>query len=225
MPAHIPRTILVVLATALLACATTASAADAKPLKRGSHGAAVKKLQRALHLSPVDGLFGKGTSRAVRRFQRRHRLHADGIVGPGTWSMIRRSRRARRAAGAGGPRAGGRVRTRGSSVRLLQRRLGVTADGVYGPGTARAVRRFQRAHRLAADGVVGPGTWAALGARARPPVLKRARLRRAGGGARRASVIARAIAAGNRIASLPYIYGGGHPSFHPPGPPRPGPGS
>jgi peptidoglycan hydrolase-like protein with peptidoglycan-binding domain len=29
-------------------------------------------------------------------------------------------------------------------VRLLQRRLGVAADGVFGPGTARAVRAFQR---------------------------------------------------------------------------------
>jgi peptidoglycan hydrolase-like protein with peptidoglycan-binding domain len=207
MPASFCRPVLALLATAFLACATTAATADAKPLKRGSHGVAVKRLQRALHLSPVDGVFGSGTSRAVRRFQRRHHLHADGIVGPSTWRMIRR---ARAASVGGGP---ARVRTRGASVRLLQRRLGVAADGVYGPGTARAVRRFQRAHGLAADGVVGPGTWAALGVRGRHPVLKRARLRRASGGPRRVSVIARAIAAGNRIASLPYLYGGGHQSF------------
>lgn len=211
MPASFCRPVLALLATALLALALAgpaATAADAKPLKRGSHGAAVKRLQRALRLAPADGVFGPGTARAVRRFQRRHHLHADGIVGPSTWRMLHRARGARIV---GGRRA--RVQTRGGSVRLLQRRLGVSADGVYGPGTARAVRRFQRAHGLAADGVVGPGTWSALGVRGRHPVLKRARLRRAGGGARHASVVARAIAAGDRIAALPYVYGGGHASF------------
>jgi hypothetical protein len=127
--------------------------------------------------------------------------------------MIRRSRRAHRASAGGAGGGGARVQTRGSAVRLLQRRLGISADGVFGPGTARAVRRFQRAHGLTADGIVGPGTWSALGVGGRHPVLKRARLHRAGGGARRVSVIARAIAAGNRIASKPYIYGGGHRSF------------
>src|SRR5213078_4628115 len=99
---------------------------------------------------------------------------ADGVVGAGTWRMIRRSlhRHARvRAAGTGGG-----VRTRGASVRLLQARLGVAADGVFGPGTARAVRRFQRAHGLTADGVVGPATWSALGVTGSHPVLKRAHL-------------------------------------------------
>ena len=76
------------------------------------------KLQRALHLGD-DGVFGRGTLHAVKRFQRRHGITADGVVGAGTWRMIRRSlhRHARvRAAGAGG----GGVRTRGASVRLLQ---------------------------------------------------------------------------------------------------------
>jgi Transglycosylase-like domain/Putative peptidoglycan binding domain len=54
---------------------------------------------------------------------------------------------------------------RGVSVAALQRALGVTADGVYGPQTRRAVRRFQRAHGLTVDGIVGPQTLAALGLR------------------------------------------------------------
>ena len=49
------------------------------------------------------------------------------------------------------------------TVRALQQRLGVSADGVYGPKTRAAVKRFQRAHSLAADGVAGPQTLAALG--------------------------------------------------------------
>jgi Transglycosylase-like domain/Putative peptidoglycan binding domain len=49
------------------------------------------------------------------------------------------------------------------TVRALQQKLGVTADGVYGPRTRAAVKRFQRAHGLAPDGVAGPQTLAALG--------------------------------------------------------------
>jgi hypothetical protein len=51
----------------------------------------------------------------------------------------------------------------GGSVVALQKALGVSADGVYGPQTAAAVRTFQRNHGLAVDGVAGPATMSALG--------------------------------------------------------------
>jgi GH24 family phage-related lysozyme (muramidase) len=64
----------------------------------------------------------------------------------------------------------------GPDVRQVQQQLTssgytVTADGVYGPGTAAAVKSFQQAHGLAADGVAGPATLAALAhpAQAQPP--------------------------------------------------------
>lgn len=50
----------------------------------------------------------------------------------------------------------------GRSVKRLQRALGLTADGIYGPGTARVVRRFQRRHDLTSDGIVGGSTWRML---------------------------------------------------------------
>jgi peptidoglycan hydrolase-like protein with peptidoglycan-binding domain len=53
--------------------------------------------------------------------------------------------------------------------RALQQKLGVSADGVYGPKTRAAVKRFQRAHGLAADGVAGPRTLAVLGVSAAAP--------------------------------------------------------
>jgi lysozyme family protein len=54
----------------------------------------------------------------------------------------------------------------GVSVAAVQQALGVTADGVVGPQTRRAVKRFQRANGLMVDGIVGPQTLAALGLRA-----------------------------------------------------------
>jgi peptidoglycan hydrolase-like protein with peptidoglycan-binding domain len=58
----------------------------------------------------------------------------------------------------------------GRHVRLLQRALGIPADGVYGPETEAAVRRFQASRGLTADGIVGPHTSRALAVHA-PPVL------------------------------------------------------
>src|SRR4051812_11690712 len=57
-------------------------------------------------------------------------------------------------------------------VRKVQRKVGVTADGVFGPATERAVKRWQRRHGLVADGGVGPQTRAAMGIGS-GPVLKR----------------------------------------------------
>ena len=209
-----PRLAIAATSLVLLVAAPTTTA-SAKPLEQGDRGTRVVKLQRELHVRPADGVFGAATLRAVMRFQRRHDLKADGIVGAGTWRMIRRARGARSARTvARRSTSGARITGRGPSVRLLQRRLGLAVDGVFGPGTARAVKRFQRRRGLTADGIVGPGTWSALGVRGRHPVLKRTALRP---GARRpsrgASVVARAIAAGNRIARLPYRWGGGHGSF------------
>jgi peptidoglycan hydrolase-like protein with peptidoglycan-binding domain len=52
---------------------------------------------------------------------------------------------------------------RGRAVRRLQRRLGVSADGVFGPQTDRVVKRFQRRNGLVVDGIVGPMTRSKLG--------------------------------------------------------------
>lgn len=48
------------------------------------------------------------------------------------------------------------------SVQKIQKRIGVKADGVFGPKTKAAVISFQKSHHLTADGIVGPITWNAL---------------------------------------------------------------
>lgn len=52
---------------------------------------------------------------------------------------------------------------RGPAVKSLQRRLRLSADGVFGPMTTRAVKGFQRRRGLDVDGIVGPITRRALG--------------------------------------------------------------
>src|SRR5215470_2515841 len=54
----------------------------------------------------------------------------------------------------------------GSAVADLQRLLGITADGEFGPETERAVRDFQASRNLVVDGIVGSHTWGALSAAA-----------------------------------------------------------
>ena len=50
----------------------------------------------------------------------------------------------------------------GPEVQQLQRLLGLTPDGLFGPATQAAVVAFQKQHGLGADGIVGPQTWALL---------------------------------------------------------------
>ena len=51
---------------------------------------------------------------------------------------------------------------RGDDVKEAQRRLGIPADGVFGPKTEAAVRAFQQQKKLGVDGKIGPKTAAVL---------------------------------------------------------------
>jgi putative chitinase len=50
----------------------------------------------------------------------------------------------------------------GEDVKKLQTRLGITADGSFGPGTETKVKEWQALNGLTSDGIVGDGTWGKL---------------------------------------------------------------
>ena len=130
-----------------------------------------------------------------------------------------------------------RAGDRGGDVRSLQVLLGRSGfrtrkDGIFGPGTVGAVKRFQRASGLQVSGSAGTITITALraaaasgGAAAAPvapaspasaPVVTpgpAATVNEDGTATAPAGAppaVVAIIAAANRIATLPYRYGGGH---------------
>ena len=178
----------------------------------------VKRFQRA-HRLTVDGIVGSGTADALRTVADRRaaaKQRASDQGGAGTSSQHLGDRALKKG-------------MRGHDVRVLQdylTRAGISTpiDGVFGPGTLRNVKRFQRDHGLTVDGVVGSGTVSLLrqlgeGGTAgdsgdtAPAPVGHARLRADGTAVAPADAPAEikgVIAAGNRIATKPYVYGGGH---------------
>jgi putative chitinase len=52
--------------------------------------------------------------------------------------------------------------SKGDAVKKMQAKLGLAADGDFGPGTEAALKKWQSANGLTADGVAGPKTLAKL---------------------------------------------------------------
>jgi peptidoglycan hydrolase-like protein with peptidoglycan-binding domain len=79
---------LAAIAAALVAAAPASAATlGERTLGKGDRGPDVVTLQRVLAMKtypvgPADGIFGRITKLAVKRFQQRHGLAADGRVGP-----------------------------------------------------------------------------------------------------------------------------------------------
>lgn len=53
--------------------------------------------------------------------------------------------------------------SKGEEVKQLQTKLGLVADGSFGPGTEKAVKEWQSKNGLVADGIVGPASLEKLG--------------------------------------------------------------
>ena len=56
-----------------------------------------------------------------------------------------------------------KIGSKGNLVKQLQEKLGVTADGDFGPKTEKALKEWQSKNGLTADGVAGPITLSKMG--------------------------------------------------------------
>jgi peptidoglycan hydrolase-like protein with peptidoglycan-binding domain len=161
------------------------AAASAQTLRSGSHGAAVKELQRELKAAGIsvsaDGQYGPATVTAVKRFQRAANLKLTGVADDGTQRRLRQSIGGKSIRGSSGAygygsralssHLGDRIPLRrgmsGHDVKILQdflRRdhINTSVDGQFGTGTVRSVRRWERSSQRTVDGVVDAGDIAEL---------------------------------------------------------------
>ena len=61
---------------------------DIGVLRKGSRGQGVEAMQTALGITPADGIFGRGTEAALKKWQEENDLVADGIAGPATFEKM-----------------------------------------------------------------------------------------------------------------------------------------
>ena len=167
------------------------------PLRSGDSGEYVVVLQTMLNriarnypaiprISPVDGIFGSQTERAVREFQRIFNLNVDGIVGQATWYQLvllyvgvtrlsELTSEGQTFTQVQAPASGVTLQegSTGLAVSALQFFITVLGqvlynfptlaiDGIFGPSTRQAVEDAQRYLGLEATGVVDTETWMAL---------------------------------------------------------------
>lgn len=65
--------------------------------------------------------------------------------------------------------------SKGEDVKVLQKYLGLTPDGNFGPGTDKKVKEWQKSKGLTPDGVIGPKSWAIiLGNQTQPKPVQQA---------------------------------------------------
>jgi peptidoglycan hydrolase-like protein with peptidoglycan-binding domain len=247
----------VVSAPAALASRTAkASHLGDRTLRSGDQGPDVRELQQALGQAgfkvKLDGRFGSGTLRAVKRFQRASRLTPSGTVGTRTVAALKRALRGSSANANGGfnpdnpsdaashHSLGDRIPVKrgmsGHDIRVLQdflSRAGFTVgvDGEFGSSTEKAVKQFETAQNRTVDGVMDagdidalrtlagqadPGAGTQTTAVAQPTQLAPGDTAQIGpdglaiAPASAPDPVKAIIAAGNQIASKPYVYGGGH---------------
>ena len=112
------------------------------------------------YTSSVDGVWGSGTSSAVKRYQSAKGLASDGVVGSAT----------AKALGIKFPVSGsityGKTTANVAAVQARLKTLGYyksKVDGAWGNNTLAAVLSYQSAAGLTVDGVVGAGTCNKLG--------------------------------------------------------------
>ncbi len=152
--------VLLIIAATLI-CSPVSHAAVSAGNTFGNVAAVQARLKTlGYYSSSVDGVWGSGTSSAVKRYQSAKGLKSDGVVGSAT----------ARALGLSFPISGGisygKTTANVAAVQARLRTLGYyrsTVDGAWGNRTLAAVLSYQSDKGLKADGKVGSGTSGKLG--------------------------------------------------------------
>lgn len=149
----------------------------------GSRGPAVVRVQKIVG-AVADGVYGPATKLKVAAWQKAHGLPADGLWGPATEAAYKKSlvavpKPVNPITGkfplASGHFYGVNDNTKWSHsgvqggndkfwVTKIQRKVGATPDGDFGPNTRLKVIAYQKSKGIGADGKVGAGTWAKMAA-------------------------------------------------------------
>ena len=137
------------------------------PMAQGNRGDNVKALQTALNAYlklprkkriAVDGMYGKGTVRAVQTVETNNALEVDGAADDVVLALL----------GIDGSTIVLKQGARHASVKTAQTALRrvmnvkLRADGDYGPATTRLVKRFQKSIGFKQTGAINYRTWIAL---------------------------------------------------------------
>jgi 3D (Asp-Asp-Asp) domain-containing protein len=128
-----------------------------RTMQKGSSGEDVKELQDYLMTKGMfpyhtaTGYFGSITENSVAAFQESRNLQVDGLAGPETNQAIQVLRR-------------GDIGKQVIHIQSQLQKAGYDGqvDGIYGSGTVATVEQFQRNKGLTADGIAGPDTRRAL---------------------------------------------------------------
>lgn len=110
----------------------------------------------------VDGVYGAKTREAVKAFQRKNGLTADGVVGPATAKAMGISSTSTTTTSTSTKGDVVSVKTYQQKLKSWGYYTGAV-DGVKGARTVSAVKAFQRKNGLTADGIVGNATAKAMG--------------------------------------------------------------
>ena len=137
------------------------------PMAQGNRGDNVKALQTALNAYlklpkkkriAVDGMYGKGTVRAVQTVETNNALEVDGAADDVVLALL----------GIDGTTIVLKQGARHASIKTAQTALRrvmnvkLRADGDYGPATTRLVKRFQKSIGFKQTGAINYRTWIAL---------------------------------------------------------------
>lgn len=168
---------------------TVTATSNTGVLELWDSGSAIKDLQAKLiklgYNITADGIYGPNTYNAVKHFQASIKLTPDSIAGPQTMLSLDMSiankdaidihsvKYLQHAIGAAednilGPATLSKCPVikigcnNSNTVKWVQAKLNITADGIFGNGTKVAVQNFQASHGLDADGIVGQNTWKKL---------------------------------------------------------------